>query len=72
VLASHYAEPVVRSVAADAPLKAAPSEAADELRRVSAGEDFAVLEDSLGWAWGYAASDHRVGYIPSDALARSS
>jgi hypothetical protein len=27
-----------------------------------------MLDDSLGWAWGYAGADRRVGYLPSDAL----
>jgi hypothetical protein len=28
-----------------------------------------LLDDSLGWAWGYAGEDRRVGYVPSEALA---
>ena len=28
-----------------------------------------MLDDSLGWAWGYAGKDRRVGYVRSDALA---
>jgi hypothetical protein len=27
-----------------------------------------MLDDSLGWAWGFAGSDRRVGYVPSEAL----
>ena len=27
-----------------------------------------MLDESLGWAWGYAGSDQRVGYVPSEAL----
>ena len=27
-----------------------------------------MLDDSLGWAWGYAGTKRRVGYIPSEAL----
>ena len=33
------------------------------------GAPFALLDDSLGWAWGYAGNDRQVGYVPSDALA---
>ena len=29
-----------------------------------------MLDDSLGWAWGYAGEDRRVGYVPSEALTR--
>ena len=28
-----------------------------------------MLDDSLGWAWGYAGDDKRVGYVPSDAIS---
>jgi len=66
VFASHYAEPVVRTVA-DGTLRAAPD--GDAIRPLANGERFAMLEDSLGWAWGYAVSDHRVGYVRSDALS---
>lgn len=69
MLASHYAEPVARTLAAAAPLRSAPSETADEVGELSAGETFLLLEDSVGWAWGYAESDGRVGYLPSDALS---
>jgi Bacterial dipeptidyl-peptidase Sh3 domain len=72
VLASHYAEPVARVVAADAVLKSEPTEDSEALRHVEAGEAFQMLEESLGWAWGYAASDHRVGYLRSDSLSPAS
>jgi len=29
-----------------------------------------MLDESLGWAWGYAGDDRRVGYVPTDALER--
>jgi hypothetical protein len=29
-----------------------------------------MLDDSLGWAWGYAGKDRRVGYVRSEALGR--
>ena len=32
------------------------------------GEPFAMLDDSVGWAWGYAGEKRRVGYVPSEAL----
>jgi hypothetical protein len=48
------------------------SEEGDVLRDLSAGETFELLEDSVGWAWGYAAADHRVGYVRSEALSRPS
>jgi hypothetical protein len=28
-----------------------------------------MLDDSVGWAWGYAGRDRRVGYVRSEILA---
>jgi hypothetical protein len=28
-----------------------------------------MLDDSVGWAWGYAGPERRVGYVTSEALA---
>jgi hypothetical protein len=36
---------------------------------LDAGEPFALLDDSVGWAWGYAGKERRVGYVRTDALA---
>jgi hypothetical protein len=68
VIASHYAEPVEQRVRATATLRSCPSGAAEAVREIAAGEPFLTLDDSLGWAWGYAGADRRVGYLPSDAL----
>jgi len=62
----------MRLAKADAILRSAPSEQSDAVRPLEAGEAFALLEDSLGWAWGYAESDHRVGYVRSAALSMTS
>src|SRR6266513_2999094 len=35
---------------------------------VAIGEPFAMLDESLGWAWGYAGKERRVGYVRSEAL----
>jgi hypothetical protein len=35
---------------------------------LAAGDDFLTLDDSLGWAWGYAGAARRVGYVESEAL----
>ena len=68
VIASHYAEPLPRVVARPAALRARPSEDADIVCDLTAGETFALLDDSVGWAWGYAGADGRVGYLKSEAL----
>jgi hypothetical protein len=33
------------------------------------GDHFVMLDDSLGWAWGYGGEEQRVGYVPTEALA---
>jgi len=35
---------------------------------LNAGDPFEMLDNSLGWAWGYAGPDGRVGYVRSEAL----
>ncbi|WP_398286970.1 hypothetical protein [Sphingomonas daechungensis] len=32
-------------------------------------DSFSLLDDTLGWAWGYAGRDRLVGYVRSDALS---
>ena len=70
MIASHYAEPVERVVVTSAPLRDAPSEDAQAVRELERGEPFAMLDDSVGWAWGYAGKDRRVGYVRSEMLGR--
>jgi hypothetical protein len=71
IIAPHYARPVIRACGPyptglrDRP--DAESEAASELLP---GEEFAVLEYAAGWAWGYSATDHRVGYVEAIDLTR--
>jgi hypothetical protein len=69
VIASHYSEPLERVIAAPTPLRSAPSVEAEVIREIAPGDRFAVVDESLGWAWGYAGADGRVGYVPSDALS---
>jgi hypothetical protein len=68
VIASHYAEPLDRAIAAATELRAAPGDDAEVVRPLQAGEPFAMLDDTLGWAWGYAGADRRVGYVRSEAV----
>jgi hypothetical protein len=68
VIASHYAEPLNRLVTAKSLLRTAPKEDAPAIGEIEIGAPFAMLDDSLGWAWGYAGRDRRVGYIRGDAL----
>jgi len=71
VIASHYADPVERRLTVAATLRIGPSRDADAAAELQAGESFLMLDDSLGWAWGYAGGDRRVGYVPSEVLAKN-
>ena len=68
VIASHYAEPALRRVKELMPLRAAPSTDSETIAEVRPGDRFDMLDDSLGWAWGYAGSERLVGYVPSETL----
>ncbi len=68
VIASHYAEPTPRQVICLAALRELPGDDAEIIRQLAAGETFQLLDDSLGWSWGYAGEDRRVGYVPSAAI----
>ena len=68
VIASHYAEPLIRHLVANAALLAEPGEDDGLLAQLSAGDEMRVLDISRGWAWGYGP-DGRVGYVRAEAVA---
>jgi hypothetical protein len=68
VIASHYAEPIKRTVARGTSLHSSASEDSETVRDLKPGENFELLDDSLGWAWGYAGLERRVGYVKSEAV----
>ena len=68
MVASHYAEPVHRAAVAPAVLRMSPSDDAEPIREIASGEPFAMLDESLGWAWGYAGQERRAGYVRADAI----
>lgn len=68
LIASHYARPVIRHAVAGAILREQPRADGGRIADLGPGEAFAVLDISGGWTWGYRCSDHRVGYVPADAL----
>ena len=69
MIASHYAEPVERLVGSGTILRSGPSEDSAVAGELRAGEPFRMLDDTLGWAWGYAGGERRVGYVRSEALS---
>jgi Bacterial dipeptidyl-peptidase Sh3 domain len=50
-------------------LRSGPSEEAEALRRLLPGEPFWMLDDGVGWAWGYAGHERRVGYVRLEAIS---
>jgi hypothetical protein len=68
VVASHYAEPLLRHLKTAAPLMSSRESGAETLGVLDAGMELQMLDCSLGWAWGYAGPDRRVGYIRADAI----
>jgi len=67
VIASHYAEPLVRHLIAAARLVVGPSDEAEQVTALNAGDELRVLDISRGWAWGYGP-DGRVGYVLAEAV----
>ncbi len=65
----HYARPMaMRCIGASATVHA-EADATTEVRATLAkGEDFMAVDLSGGWAWGFCAQDHIVGYVPMDLL----
>jgi hypothetical protein len=68
VIASHYAEPLLRRLTAAACLRYAPSDEAEPIVEMEAGDDLWLLDDTGGWAWGYGGPERRVGYVRVTAL----
>ncbi len=71
MIASHYADPVDRIVVTRAPLRMAASDESEELAELEPDDPFSLLDDTLGWAWGYAGRDRLVGYVRTEALGPS-
>ena len=67
VVASHYAEPLIRSIAIATPLRSMPDDKALSVASLEAGDELRILDNSRGWAWGYGP-DGNVGYVRSHAL----
>ncbi len=68
MIASHYAEPLLRRILIAATAYAEPSHDSAEIASVEAGDQLRMLDCSRGWAWGYLA-DGRVAYLVADAVS---
>ena len=70
LFAPHYARPLIRACGLLPTLmRAEPSDTAEAVSELLPGEEFAVLDITAGWAWGYCTLDHRVGYVEAIELA---
>lgn len=69
LFAPHYARPLVRSCGSHRTfVYPAPGGDGQPSSELLPGEEFAVLEVSGHWAWGYCRYDHYVGYVEAIAL----
>lgn len=68
MIALHYALPLLRTVTVAAPLRAQASEDSPAIAELQPDEPFEMLDDSLGWAWGYGGAKRLVGYVRSEML----
>ena len=69
LFAPHYAAPLMRKSKEACQVLESKARGAAATTRLATGEEFAVLDTSLGWSWGYRLADHRVGYVPEECLA---
>ena len=67
VIASHYADPLLRHLASGAPLLSEPDNDAEPLAELQPGDPLRMLDMSRGWAWGYGPNG-RVGYVRAEAI----
>ena len=49
-------------------VRAKAAASADVVSELNPGDEFAVLDITGGWAWGYRRANHHVGYVPADWL----
>jgi len=69
LFAPHYARPLIRGCGArPAFIRYAPSDEGNIASELLPGEEFAVIDISGSWAWGYSRHDHYVGYVEAIAL----
>jgi len=67
VIASHYAEPLVRHMVSQSPFLLDADDGSQPIALLNVGDEIRVLDLSRGWAWGYSPSG-RVGYVRAEAV----
>lgn len=69
LFAPHYARPLIKSCGTrPAWVRGTPDLGAPPTSELLPGEEFAVLDISGGFAWGYCRHDHYVGYVEAVEL----
>ncbi len=68
MIASHYAEPLLRHIAEPTPLLEDRGAEAETICQLAEGDELLMLDCALGWAWGYAGPERRVGYVRAGAV----
>ena len=68
MIASHYAEPLLRHLARPTAFRRAAEDGAEIITELQAGDEMWMLDDTAGWAWGYGGPERRVGYVRVEAL----
>ena len=64
MFAPHYARPVTwRCGPAASQVRLSASADSETVSQLEPGDEFAVLDITGGWAWGYRRADHHVGYV---------
>lgn len=69
IFVPHYAVPMVRVATERMGVYQKADRASTMTSELLAGEGFAVLDVTGGWAWGFCLHDHYVGYVAADKLA---
>jgi cell wall-associated NlpC family hydrolase len=72
IFVPHYGAPMAMiCTVSSVPVRDKGSADADATSELLLGEAFMALDLTGGWAWGYCAHDHYVGYVPEAALIAS-
>ena len=68
----HYARPMEMTCAGEAAsLFATPDQDGETVGVLERGAAFMVVDMAGGWAWGFRAADHIVGYVDLKSLAQA-
>lgn len=68
----HYAKPMpMTCTVASTPLKSTTDAEGEQLAILSKDDTFMAVDMSGGWAWGFKADDHLVGYVELSALEQA-